>query len=144
MVYGILSKWSPFCAISDGKQTTQTKNMCTCQTTNTHALFFIIPNIRSPPTTLKTHSSTEVFVCVCMCMRVFVCHLWVCVCVCLCVCITEQGSVELSEELMVNAAATINNLSFYQGESSVVRRRHTRISHCKCVCAYVYVCVSVC
>ncbi|XP_031438129.1 armadillo repeat-containing protein 2 isoform X2 [Clupea harengus] len=43
--------------------------------------------------------------------------------------VLEQGSVELSEELMVNAAATINNLSFYQGESSVVRRRHTRISH---------------
>lgn len=43
--------------------------------------------------------------------------------------VLERGSVEQSEELMVNAAAAINNLSFYQGESSVVRKRHTHISN---------------
>ncbi|XP_063078202.1 armadillo repeat-containing protein 2 [Engraulis encrasicolus] len=42
--------------------------------------------------------------------------------------VMERSSVEQSEELMVNAAAAINNLSFYQGESSVVRSRHTHIS----------------
>ncbi len=39
-----------------------------------------------------------------------------------------------SEELVINAVATINNLSFYQGESSVIRSQHTHISQCKCVC----------
>ncbi|KAG5277166.1 hypothetical protein AALO_G00114320 [Alosa alosa] len=43
--------------------------------------------------------------------------------------VLERCSVELSEELMVNAAATINNLSFYQGESSEIRRRHAHLSH---------------
>ncbi|XP_062406840.1 armadillo repeat-containing protein 2 [Sardina pilchardus] len=43
--------------------------------------------------------------------------------------VLERGSVELSEELMVNAAATINNLSFYPGESSVIRKRHAHLSH---------------
>lgn len=33
-----------------------------------------------------------------------------------------------SEELVINAVATINNLSFYQGESSVIRSQHTHIS----------------
>ncbi|XP_043075220.1 armadillo repeat-containing protein 2 isoform X2 [Puntigrus tetrazona] len=39
-----------------------------------------------------------------------------------CMCVQE------SEELVINAVATINNLSFYQGESSVVRSQHTHIS----------------
>jgi len=45
--------------------------------------------------------------------------------------------VKKSEELVINAVATINNLSYYQGESSVVRSQHTQISQCKmrvCVC----------
>ncbi|XDV42327.1 hypothetical protein PO909_011007 [Leuciscus waleckii] len=36
--------------------------------------------------------------------------------------------VKKSEELVINAVATINNLSYYQGESSVVRSHHTHIS----------------
>ncbi|XP_067273748.1 armadillo repeat-containing protein 2 isoform X3 [Pseudorasbora parva] len=40
----------------------------------------------------------------------------------------ECRCVKKSEELVINAVATINNLSFYQGESSVVRSQHTRIS----------------
>ncbi|KAK7150199.1 hypothetical protein R3I93_011455 [Phoxinus phoxinus] len=36
--------------------------------------------------------------------------------------------VEKSEELVINAVATINNLSYYQCESSVVRSQHTHIS----------------
>ncbi|CAM4694375.1 unnamed protein product [Leuciscus chuanchicus] len=36
--------------------------------------------------------------------------------------------VKKSEELVINAVATINNLSYYQGESSVVRSQHTHIS----------------
>uniref|UniRef100_A0A673JTA3 Armadillo repeat containing 2 n=1 Tax=Sinocyclocheilus rhinocerous TaxID=307959 RepID=A0A673JTA3_9TELE len=39
-----------------------------------------------------------------------------------------QLLLEESEELVVNAVATINNLSFYQGMSSVVRAQHTHIS----------------
>uniref|UniRef100_A0A671NV42 Armadillo repeat-containing protein 2-like n=1 Tax=Sinocyclocheilus anshuiensis TaxID=1608454 RepID=A0A671NV42_9TELE len=39
-----------------------------------------------------------------------------------------QLLLEESEELVINAVATINNLSFYQGESSVVRSQHTHIS----------------
>lgn len=40
----------------------------------------------------------------------------------------ECRCVKKSEELVINAVATINNLSFYQGESSVVRSQHTHIS----------------
>uniref|UniRef100_A0A8C1L8Q1 Armadillo repeat containing 2 n=1 Tax=Cyprinus carpio TaxID=7962 RepID=A0A8C1L8Q1_CYPCA len=38
------------------------------------------------------------------------------------------GTKHTSEELVINAVATINNLSFYQGESSVVHSQHTHIS----------------
>ncbi|XP_067240117.1 armadillo repeat-containing protein 2 isoform X1 [Chanodichthys erythropterus] len=40
----------------------------------------------------------------------------------------ECRCVKKSEEIVINAVATINNLSFYQGESSVVRSQHTHIS----------------
>ncbi|XP_030626701.1 armadillo repeat-containing protein 2 [Chanos chanos] len=50
------------------------------------------------------------------------------ICVQLLLGVLEVRSVEESEELVVNAAATINNLSFYQGESSVVRARHIHVS----------------
>lgn len=36
-----------------------------------------------------------------------------------------------SEELMVNVAAAINNLSFYQEESSVLRHSQLSIAECK-------------
>uniref|UniRef100_A0A9J8C1L1 Armadillo repeat containing 2 n=1 Tax=Cyprinus carpio carpio TaxID=630221 RepID=A0A9J8C1L1_CYPCA len=42
--------------------------------------------------------------------------------------VLECRCVQDSEELLVNAVATINNLSFYQGMSSVVRAQHTHIS----------------
>ncbi|KAF4099616.1 armadillo repeat-containing protein 2 [Onychostoma macrolepis] len=42
--------------------------------------------------------------------------------------VLECRCVQESEELVINAVATINNLSFYQGESSVVRSQHTHIS----------------
>ncbi|XP_016391471.1 armadillo repeat-containing protein 2-like isoform X2 [Sinocyclocheilus rhinocerous] len=42
--------------------------------------------------------------------------------------VLECRCVQESEELVVNAVATINNLSFYQGMSSVVRAQHTHIS----------------
>lgn len=42
--------------------------------------------------------------------------------------VLETRCVQESEELVINAAATINNLSFYQGESSVVRSQHRHIS----------------
>ncbi|XP_036438207.1 armadillo repeat-containing protein 2 [Colossoma macropomum] len=42
--------------------------------------------------------------------------------------VMEVRSVEESTELVVNASATINNLSYYQEESSVVRAQHTHIS----------------
>ncbi|KAI7799789.1 putative armadillo repeat-containing protein 2 [Triplophysa rosa] len=42
--------------------------------------------------------------------------------------VLESRCVQESEELVINAAATINNLSFYQGESSVVRSQHKHIS----------------
>ncbi|KAK2884119.1 hypothetical protein QQF64_016036 [Cirrhinus molitorella] len=42
--------------------------------------------------------------------------------------VLECRCVQESEELVINAVATINNLSFYQGQSSVVRFQHTHIS----------------
>ncbi|RXN06273.1 armadillo repeat-containing 2 [Labeo rohita] len=42
--------------------------------------------------------------------------------------VLEYRCVQESEELVINAVATINNLSFYQGQSSVVRSQHTHIS----------------
>lgn len=45
--------------------------------------------------------------------------------------VSESRCVQESEELLINATATINNLSFYQGESSVVRSQHEHISQCK-------------
>ncbi|XP_060770129.1 armadillo repeat-containing protein 2 isoform X2 [Neoarius graeffei] len=42
--------------------------------------------------------------------------------------VMEVRSVEESAELVINASTTINNLSYYQGESSVVRIRHTHVS----------------
>uniref|UniRef100_A0A8C1C196 Armadillo repeat containing 2 n=1 Tax=Cyprinus carpio carpio TaxID=630221 RepID=A0A8C1C196_CYPCA len=42
--------------------------------------------------------------------------------------VLECRCVQESEELVINAVATINNLSFYQGESSVVHSQHTHIS----------------
>lgn len=50
---------------------------------------------------------------------------------CVCVCFTELKTVLESEELMVNVAATINNLSFYQEESSALRRSQLTIAKCK-------------
>jgi len=57
--------------------------------------------------------------------------------------------VKKSEELVINAVATINNLSYYQGESSVVRSQHTQISQCKmrvCVCVWRHpeCCICLC
>ncbi|XP_070843541.1 armadillo repeat-containing protein 2 [Chaetodon trifascialis] len=40
----------------------------------------------------------------------------------------ELRSVQESEELLVNVAATINNLSYYQGDSSVLRDSHLTIA----------------
>ncbi|XP_073709260.1 armadillo repeat-containing protein 2 [Garra rufa] len=42
--------------------------------------------------------------------------------------VLESRCVQESEELVINAVATINNLSFYQGQRSVVRSQHTHIS----------------
>ncbi|XP_026774020.3 armadillo repeat-containing protein 2 isoform X2 [Pangasianodon hypophthalmus] len=42
--------------------------------------------------------------------------------------VMEVRSVEESTELVVNASTTINNLSYYQGESSVVRVQHAHVS----------------
>ncbi|XP_062857223.1 armadillo repeat-containing protein 2 [Trichomycterus rosablanca] len=42
--------------------------------------------------------------------------------------VMELRSVEDSTELVVNATATINNLSYYQTDGSVVRTQHERIS----------------
>lgn len=44
---------------------------------------------------------------------------------------TDLRSVQESEELLVNVAATINNLSFYQAESSVLRHSELTITKCK-------------
>lgn len=44
---------------------------------------------------------------------------------------TELRSVQESEELLVNVAATINNLSFYQEESSAIRHSRLTISNRK-------------
>lgn len=46
-------------------------------------------------------------------------------------CVSEVRSVEESTELVINASTTINNLSYYQGESSVIRIRHTHVSERK-------------
>lgn len=43
----------------------------------------------------------------------------------------ELRSVLESEELLVNVAATINNLSFYQEESSAIKHNQLIISKCK-------------
>lgn len=48
-----------------------------------------------------------------------------------CGCDTDLRAVQESEELMVNVAATINNLSFYQAESSVLRNSELTIAKCK-------------
>nr|XP_055041919.1 armadillo repeat-containing protein 2 isoform X2 [Misgurnus anguillicaudatus] len=42
--------------------------------------------------------------------------------------VLESRCVLENEELVINAVATINNLSFYRGESSVVRSQHKHIS----------------
>ncbi|KAK3522591.1 hypothetical protein QTP86_025579 [Hemibagrus guttatus] len=42
--------------------------------------------------------------------------------------VMEVRSVEESAELVVNASTTINNLSFYQSESSVIRVQHKHVS----------------
>ncbi|XP_056620116.1 armadillo repeat-containing protein 2 isoform X2 [Triplophysa dalaica] len=42
--------------------------------------------------------------------------------------VLESRCVQECEELVINAAATINNLSFYQGESSLVRSQYKHIS----------------
>ncbi|XP_683582.4 armadillo repeat-containing protein 2 [Danio rerio] len=42
--------------------------------------------------------------------------------------VLECRSVQESEELVINAVATINNLSFYPSQSSVIRSQHTHIS----------------
>lgn len=49
----------------------------------------------------------------------------------LCVGDTELRSVQESEELLVNVAATINNLSFYQEDSSAIRHSQLTIATCK-------------
>lgn len=49
----------------------------------------------------------------------------------LCVGDTELRSVQESEELLVNVAATINNLSFYQEDSSAIRQSQLAIAKCK-------------
>ncbi len=43
----------------------------------------------------------------------------------------ELRSVQESEELLVNVAATVNNLSFYQEESSVLRHSQLAIAKCE-------------
>lgn len=43
----------------------------------------------------------------------------------------ELRSVQESEELLVNVAATINNLSFYQKEGAAVRHSQLAIAKCK-------------
>lgn len=57
--------------------------------------------------------------------------LYVYVCVCAWVADTELMSVQESEELLVNVAATINNMSFYQEESCVLRHSQLIIAKCK-------------
>ncbi|XP_053503278.1 armadillo repeat-containing protein 2 isoform X1 [Ictalurus furcatus] len=42
--------------------------------------------------------------------------------------VMELRSVEKSTELVVNASTAINNLSYYQGESSIVRIQHAHVS----------------
>lgn len=56
-----------------------------------------------------------------------------CVCLYVGVCVgdTELRSVHESEELLVNVAATINNLSFYQEESAILRHSQLIIAKCK-------------
>lgn len=44
---------------------------------------------------------------------------------------TDLRSVQESEELLVNVAATINNMSFYQAESSVLTQSELTIAKCK-------------
>lgn len=65
----------------------------------------------------------------------------------LCSCLSGCRCVKKSEELVINAVATINNLSYYQGESSVVRSQHTHISQCKmsvCVWTQSECCICLC
>lgn len=47
---------------------------------------------------------------------------------------TELRSVQESEELLVNVAATINNLSFYQEDSSAIGQSQLTIAKCKFYC----------
>lgn len=47
---------------------------------------------------------------------------------------TELRSVQENEELLVNVAATINNLSFYQEDSSAIRQSQLTIAKCKFYC----------
>lgn len=49
----------------------------------------------------------------------------------MCVCDTELRSAQESGELLVNVAATINNLSFYQEDSSVLRDSQLTMAKCK-------------
>lgn len=47
---------------------------------------------------------------------------------CCCVVVSALRSVRESEELVVNAAATINNLSFYQAEGSALGRSRLTVA----------------
>lgn len=49
-------------------------------------------------------------------------------CVCRGVGATELRTVEESEELLVNVAAAINNLSFYQKETSAIKHNQLHIA----------------
>lgn len=63
-------------------------------------------------------------------------------CVCWCGGDTELRSVQESEELLVNVAATINNLSYYQKDSSALRDSQLTIAKCKTLsmllCVYFF------
>lgn len=50
---------------------------------------------------------------------------------------SELRSVQESEELTVNTAATINNLSYYQQQSSALRNSHLAIAECKTKSSFV-------
>jgi len=45
--------------------------------------------------------------------------------------ILEYKSIEVCEELVINAATTINNLSFYKVKSSAVQDKKLRIAESK-------------
>lgn len=57
-------------------------------------------------------------------------HMYVHICM-LSLCILEYKSIEVCEELVINAATTINNLSFYKVKSSAVQDKKLRIAESK-------------